>query len=309
MVSPAGPWTPGDFNFELPSTGFDDIKLPTQVAAAELQLQGRASCGYPPFTGLGSYVERTVQSLEPGASYLIETDVRQAVNFWEFCETAASVISSLKVNDVTEDYAVTTKGGGCGWSGVETYTLKSCVTAPANASFTLRLESYGTDCGLYDARWDNLSVYKAPEVNIVVPGPTLAGITAVITVETDGVSPYPVTVTASDPVSGETITVDLECATAGGECSFDASMTPPVAGIYDVTVAVPCAEYEGDFLVVYDPAAGFTTGGGWFYSEAGSYKPDASAAGKASFGFVTVRCPRCDSFWAYAGKPPFRLIL
>jgi hypothetical protein len=38
--------------------------------------------------------------------------------------------------------------------------------------------------------------------------------------------------------------------------------------------------------VVYDPTAGFVTGGGWIDSPAGAYAGDPSLAGKATFGFV-----------------------
>jgi hypothetical protein len=38
---------------------------------------------------------------------------------------------------------------------------------------------------------------------------------------------------------------------------------------------------------VYDPSAGFVTGGGWIDSPAGAYVPDLNAEGKASFGFVS----------------------
>jgi len=40
-------------------------------------------------------------------------------------------------------------------------------------------------------------------------------------------------------------------------------------------------------LAVYDPAAGFVTGGGWIDSPAGAYPAEPDAAGKASFGFVS----------------------
>ncbi len=40
------------------------------------------------------------------------------------------------------------------------------------------------------------------------------------------------------------------------------------------------------FVVVYDPSAGFVTGGGWINSPAGAYVADASLTGKANFGFV-----------------------
>ena len=41
------------------------------------------------------------------------------------------------------------------------------------------------------------------------------------------------------------------------------------------------------FVIVYDPSAGFVTGGGWIYSEAGNYLPDLNLEGNATFGFVS----------------------
>jgi hypothetical protein len=40
------------------------------------------------------------------------------------------------------------------------------------------------------------------------------------------------------------------------------------------------------YVVVYDPTAGFVTGGGWFNSLEGAYLADPSLIGKATFGFV-----------------------
>jgi hypothetical protein len=40
-------------------------------------------------------------------------------------------------------------------------------------------------------------------------------------------------------------------------------------------------------IVVYDPAAGFATGGGWIDSPAGAFAADPSLAGRANFGFVS----------------------
>jgi len=40
-------------------------------------------------------------------------------------------------------------------------------------------------------------------------------------------------------------------------------------------------------IVVYDPNAGFVTGGGWITSTLGAYTPDPSLTGKANFGFVS----------------------
>lgn len=40
-------------------------------------------------------------------------------------------------------------------------------------------------------------------------------------------------------------------------------------------------------VVVYDPSAGFVTGGGWIHSPAGAYKADTRLTGRATFGFVS----------------------
>jgi hypothetical protein len=48
------------------------------------------------------------------------------------------------------------------------------------------------------------------------------------------------------------------------------------------TNTIQCA-----FLAVYDPTAGFVTGGGWINSPSGAYRADLSLTGKANFGFVS----------------------
>ncbi len=63
------------------------------------------------------------------------------------------------------------------------------------------------------------------------------------------------------------------------------------AGVYSVEVVIldPCnlsQISEFNYVVIYDPSAGFVTGGGWIDSPEGAYKPDLSLTGKANFGFV-----------------------
>jgi len=77
--------------------------------------------------------------------------------------------------------------------------------------------------------------------------------------------------------------------------SVDDSFQFSQAGIYSISLTVNDAAGESDtvttvnslpaFIVVYDPSAGFVTGGGWIYSPAGSLL-DSPAEGKATFGFV-----------------------
>jgi hypothetical protein len=64
------------------------------------------------------------------------------------------------------------------------------------------------------------------------------------------------------------------------------------AGVHEVCVdgtdaASNTGPVECILVAVYDPTAGFVTGGGWFDSPQGAYTPDPLLTGKATFGFVS----------------------
>lgn len=80
--------------------------------------------------------------------------------------------------------------------------------------------------------------------------------------------------------------------TAGGRTAND-SHTYTTAGVYTVSVSIsdgdnPAGAGSRSFqsVVVYNPAAGFITGGGWISSPAGAYTTDPTLTGKVTFGFV-----------------------
>lgn len=81
----------------------------------------------------------------------------------------------------------------------------------------------------------------------------------------------------------------------GVDVPFDITLTVPAGtqpGIYEFAIEAIDAygvSYGAQdvMVVVYDPAGGFVTGGGWIDSPAGAYVADASLAGKATFGFVS----------------------
>ena len=60
--------------------------------------------------------------------------------------------------------------------------------------------------------------------------------------------------------------------------------------IYDVNLTVTddrgAQSSDSTMVVVYDPATGSATGGGWFWSAKGNLKEDPESEGKATFGFV-----------------------
>lgn len=88
------------------------------------------------------------------------------------------------------------------------------------------------------------------------------------------------------PVTG---TVSETVGTGTGTCSSSKSFT--AAGVYSIVVTV--TDDNGGvgtahvMVIVYDPDAGFVTGGGWINSPAGAYAADPTLVGKANFGFVS----------------------
>ena len=76
-----------------------------------------------------------------------------------------------------------------------------------------------------------------------------------------------------------------------GKVSNNHNYTSP--GVYTVTLNV--TDNHGatgfsppyQYVVVYDPEAGFVTGGGWINSPVGAYVLDPTMTGKATFGFVS----------------------
>lgn len=82
---------------------------------------------------------------------------------------------------------------------------------------------------------------------------------------------------------------------SGGNGSCTASHTYAAAGVYTVGATVKdddtgSASQNFEFIVIYDPSAGFVTGGGWIMSPSGACKLSwctDSTTGRANFGFVS----------------------
>ncbi|MBI4550635.1 MAG: PKD domain-containing protein, partial [Candidatus Latescibacteria bacterium] len=142
-------------------------------------------------------------------------------------------------------------------------------------------------------------------VNVLNVAPTVGTITAPI----DPISVNtPITASApfADPGTPDTHTAEWSwgdgTTSAGtvtetnGSGSVSGDHTYTTAGVYTVTLTVTdddggAGQAVFQFVVIYDPSAGFVTGGGWFTSPPGAYTANPTLTGKATVGFVSKYLP------------------
>jgi hypothetical protein len=180
---------------------------------------------------------------------------------------------------------------GATYAGSGTSTSTTC-TFTDNGSYTVRARIIDKDGGFTEYT-TAVVVNNVPPVLTAVTGPS-----APVQVNTA----VTVTATFTDAGSADThsCTFSWDDATsspgsvteAGGNGSCTGMHTFAGAGVYAVTVTVTDDDGGSDtetfqYVVVYDPSAGFVTGGGWITSLPGAYTATPSLTGKATFGFVS----------------------
>ena len=100
------------------------------------------------------------------------------------------------------------------------------------------------------------------------------------------------TYSSADASSGiDTTAAKLSGGNVGNPVEVQSGYVITSAGVYTLTVTATDlagnVEIQSRMFTVYDPTAGFVTGGGWITSPAGAYLDDPSLGGKATFGFVS----------------------
>jgi parallel beta-helix repeat protein len=123
-----------------------------------------------------------------------------------------------------------------------------------------------------------------PSSSSVVSINNPAELTVHLTVATLAVKELPITFSSDPPTL--TFSNVVNPTNASGYATV--TTTPYAAGVYIVTAKVPGTTISDTWmLAVYDPSAGFVTGGGWIESPEGAYQADPTLSGKATFGFVS----------------------
>jgi chitodextrinase len=96
---------------------------------------------------------------------------------------------------------------------------------------------------------------------------------------------------ASDDPDGDALTYAWSFGDGGAATEAMPTHSYAEAGVYDVCLTVNDGTVDSPqactLAVVYDPSAGFVTGGGRIDSPAGAYLPDPTLSGQATFGFVS----------------------
>jgi hypothetical protein len=136
-----------------------------------------------------------------------------------------------------------------------------------------------------------LSAVSNATVNVLNVAPTLNSVTGPVAPQAVNTT-INLTVNYTDPAGSlDTYTVTVNW--GDGTTDNNTSHTYSAAGVYRIRATV--ADDDGgisneavyEYVVVYDPSAGFVTGGGWITSRAGAYTPNPSLTGRGTFGFVS----------------------
>jgi hypothetical protein len=187
----------------------------------------------------------------------------------------------------TADPATTDAGATCTFGSPNAATTTFECTD--DGTYHVKLTADDGNGGVSDSVMASVLDNLAPSITSVTPSTTDP-----VAVNTS------VTVTApfTDPGANDTHTCSVDWndghvsvgLVSGGSCS--ASHAYSAAGVYPVTVTVTDDDGASDtatyqYVVMYDPDAGFVTGGGWIDSPAGAYPADPTLTGKANFGFVS----------------------
>jgi hypothetical protein len=289
---------------DLAPAAFTDVSITVTVGdAACPSVQNRATVSGGGETNTSNDASNTTTTDVDGCNQPPEVDAGGPYSGDEGSDIALNEATASDPDDDPLDYTWTINYGANPEGATCTFkdpnnasnptphkVLHPSINCNDNGTFTVRLTvSDGIASPVYDEA--QLTVDNVPpDITAVVVLPFVDGYVYPITGQPT------VDATYTDQGSHDTHTCmfevfDYQNIEVGTDRTCGASLGVTEAGVYTVKVTVTDddggSDYETIQVVVYDPSAGFVTGGGWIYSAAGAYKADMSLEGKATFGFVS----------------------
>ncbi|MFZ3100718.1 MAG: PKD domain-containing protein [Desulfitobacteriaceae bacterium] len=158
-------------------------------------------------------------------------------------------------------------------SQIVTITADNGYGGISTSTFNLQVNNLAPDLGIVQAPLDPISVNT--EVNV----------------KADFTDPGTLDTHTAVWEWGDGTSTQGAVSEVNGFGSVKGSHAYAAAGVFTVKVTLTDQDGASDYsvysyAVVYDPGAGFVTGGGWFNSPEGAYIANQSLTGRANFGFV-----------------------
>ncbi len=272
--------TDKDFSFTPADEGFYEVSLTVSdddggVGTAEQQTIEVVNVA----PSLGN-IQAPTSGVDEAASFTLSGDISEP-------GTLDTLALTIDWGDGSTAEQVSLPAGSTGFSADHTYADDNPTGTASDTyeiSLTIEDDDGGTGTGSASVAVNNL----APTVAITAPeNGALYSVNTTVSVSaglSDASTEDVLTCTvdwADDSTGSGTLT--------NGVCT--ASHAYSGAGVYIIQVTGSdddLGESTASVMaVVYDPTAGFVTGGGWITSPEGAYKPDESLSGKATFGFVS----------------------
>ena len=293
MVEGAGVWLATDYDWNVDTFDPDPPGSPTLDLDDKLILQKAGGHGE------GDYNLPSAPP-NPQANHRVWWD-RDGVDPWQNDETAnTGGIYNIKIT-------LTATSTTAGEAYMEINTLdqgfetdgnwNTIELTPAGMTFTGDMTQMQVFYGLYgsgaihDVEFRDIAVQGclAPIViETITINPAALGTMTELTAEFTGpiVCNYTATINWGDGYE-EIVYVSDGSGIVNGLHEYDNTGVFTVMLTIESDCGAPPSGTESQYAVVYDPSAGFVTGGGWIDSPAGAFAQDLSLEGKASFGFVS----------------------